>query len=148
VRGGTWYFRLPLSRTIGGVIVHVHGPGKRRGFAERRRELGPRTKGSDSARRLLGAPTKAGEAHVIRRDDAIFEARRAACRDALVECGMPPGEAERWCATWEAEAARQGVVRGPYYWDAGRGWIDAQLAFRNGLRVVSMVPGVERLALS
>jgi len=43
--------------------------------------------------------------------------------------GVAPDQAERWCAIWEAEAVRQGVVRGPYYWDAGRGWIDAQRAF-------------------
>lgn len=85
---------------------------------------------------------------MIRKDDGIYRARRAGCLEALVDAGVSPGEAERWCATWEAEAARQGVVRGPYYWDAGRGWIDAQLAFRNSLRVVPMAPGVERLALS
>jgi hypothetical protein len=47
--------------------------------------------------------------------------------------GVSPDQAERWCATWEAEAARQGVVRGPYYWDAGLGWIDAQRAFMKSL---------------
>jgi hypothetical protein len=85
---------------------------------------------------------------VIRKDDGIFQARRADCRDALVDGGVSPGEAERWCAIWEAEAARQGVVRGPYYWDAGRGWIDAQLVLRNSLWVVPVAPGVRRLALS
>jgi hypothetical protein len=70
---------------------------------------------------------------VIHRDKEILEARRAYCRDALMDEGVSPEQAERWCATWEAEAARQGVVRGPYYWDAGRGWIDAQIAFRKSL---------------
>ena len=45
-----------------------------------------------------------------------------------MDAGVPVDEAECWCATWEAVAEREGVVRGPYYWDAGRGWIDAQLA--------------------
>jgi len=82
---------------------------------------------------------------VIRRDEPIFEARRSGCREALVDGGVSPGEAERWCSIWEAEAARQGVVRGPYYWDAGRGWIDAQLAFGQSLWVVPIAPGVRRI---
>jgi hypothetical protein len=85
---------------------------------------------------------------VIRKDDGIFQAGRADCRDALMDGGVSLAEAERWCAIWEAEAARQGVVRGPYYWDAGRGWIDAQLALRNTLWVVPAAPDVRRLALS
>ena len=67
------------------------------------------------------------------KDERIFQARRAGCRHALTDYGVDLDQAERWCASWEAEAARQGVVRGPYYWDAGRGWIDAQRAFRKSL---------------
>ena len=70
---------------------------------------------------------------MILKDEGIFQARRAGCRAALMGGGVPPDQAERWCATWEAEAARQGVARGLYYWDAGRGWIDAQRAFRKSL---------------
>lgn len=80
---------------------------------------------------------------MIRKDDGIYRARRAGCLEALVDAGVSPGEAERWCATWEAEAARQGVVRGPYYWDAGRGWIDAQRASRK-LRWLTIAPDARR----
>ena len=48
----------------------------------------------------------------------------------LIDDGVPIDAAERWCAAWEHEAARQGVRRSsPYFWDAGRGWIDAQRTF-------------------
>lgn len=70
---------------------------------------------------------------MILKDELIFQAGRAGCRNALTHLGVDLDQAERWCATWEAEAARQGVARGPYYWDAGRGWIDAQRAFRKSL---------------
>lgn len=53
---------------------------------------------------------------------------RAAARDALIDTGLDREQAERWCILWEREAARQGVAQGPYYWDSGRGWIDAQRA--------------------
>jgi hypothetical protein len=76
---------------------------------------------------------------VINRDKGFFEARRADCRDALMDGGVSPDQAERWCATWEAEATRQGVVRNLYYWDAGLGWIDAQRALRE-LRWLSVAP--------
>jgi hypothetical protein len=79
------------------------------------------------------AQTEAAEVQVILKDEGIFQARRAGCRKALTDYGVDLDQAERWCATWEAEAARQGVARGPYYWDAGRGWIDAQRAFRKSL---------------
>jgi hypothetical protein len=38
-------------------------------------------------------------------------------------------EAERWCDAWERFAERQRVPSGPYFWDSGRGWIDAQRGF-------------------
>jgi hypothetical protein len=40
---------------------------------------------------------------------------------------MPAG-VSRQCAAWEQFARRQGAARGRYFWDAGRGWIDAQRA--------------------
>lgn len=56
-------------------------------------------------------------------------ARTSVMRE-LVDSGMAIETAERWCAAWEAEAERQGVRRtSPYFWDAGRGWIDAQRTF-------------------
>ena len=59
-------------------------------------------------------------------DEQTFEALRSRCRNALIGEGESPDHAERWCDAWEAEAARQGTAHGPYYWDSGRGWIDAQ----------------------
>lgn len=81
---------------------------------------------------------------MIHKDEGVFRARRAGCREALVDGGVSPDQAERWCAIWEAEAARQGVVRGPYYWDAGRGWIDAQLAFGKSPWVLTIAPDARR----
>lgn len=55
--------------------------------------------------------------------------RNAVVRDLMAE-GLSPDEAERWCLTWETEARRQVLKRdGIYFWDAGRGWIDAQRSF-------------------
>ena len=67
------------------------------------------------------------------KDELGFQDRRIGCRDGLMGVGVSAAQAERWCATWEAEAVRQGVIRGPYYWDAGRGWIDAQRTSWNSL---------------
>lgn len=61
--------------------------------------------------------------------DSTHKARRKAI-DSLTEIGMDRDQAERWCDAWEIAAARKGVERDPYYWDAGRGWIDAQRATR------------------
>jgi hypothetical protein len=56
-------------------------------------------------------------------------ARRAAHRD-LIGTGLSETVAEAWCAAWEAEAARHGLPsNGRYFWNAGRGWIDAQRSF-------------------
>lgn len=55
---------------------------------------------------------------------------RTTVQRTLVDEGVAIDAAERWCAAWEAEAERQGVRRSsPYFWDAGRGWIDAQRTF-------------------
>ena len=49
----------------------------------------------------------------------------------LIANGMTAELAEYRCAAWEAEAARRNVQRdGRFFWEAGRGWIDAQRAFR------------------
>ena len=61
-------------------------------------------------------------------------ARTAVMRE-LVNDGVAVEAAERWCAAWEAEAARQGIRRSsPFFWDAGRGWIDAQRSFATSSR--------------
>jgi hypothetical protein len=93
------------------------------------------------ARRLT---RKLVRSHVIHKDAGLFKARRAGCREALIDEGVSPDQAERWCAIWETEAARQGVVRGPYYWDAGHGWIDAQLAFGKSPWVLTIAPDARR----
>ena len=51
-------------------------------------------------------------------------------RHALILSGLSVEEATYWCATWEAEAQRQHLRPGSqYFWDAGRGWIDARRSF-------------------
>jgi hypothetical protein len=55
---------------------------------------------------------------------------RNAARRALVASGVPDEQAEAWCSAWEAEAARNSLrPDSRYFWDAGRGWIDAQRSF-------------------
>jgi uncharacterized protein YoaH (UPF0181 family) len=50
-------------------------------------------------------------------------------RDLMAE-GLSAGEADRWCLAWETEARRQVLKRDSiHFWDAGRGWIDAQRSF-------------------
>jgi len=55
--------------------------------------------------------------------------RHTAVRRIARELRMELEEAERWCDAWERFAERQGVPPGPYFWDSGRGWIDAQRGF-------------------
>ena len=44
-------------------------------------------------------------------------------------------DASDWCDRWELYAARSGLgPRSTYFWDAARGWIDAQLDHRSILR--------------
>ena len=53
-----------------------------------------------------------------------------AARHALIMSGLSAEEATHWCAAWEAEAERQTLhPDSRYFWDAGRGWIDAQRSF-------------------
>jgi hypothetical protein len=63
--------------------------------------------------------------------DRIDLARRATIRQRLIEGrGLDAEVAERWCDAWEAEATLRGLTRDGDYWDAGKGWIDAQCAAR------------------
>ena len=58
---------------------------------------------------------------------------RIATRHALIMSGMSAETSAMWCAAWEAEAARQNICPDSrHFWDAGRGWIDAQRTFRTG----------------
>jgi hypothetical protein len=58
--------------------------------------------------------------------DTIKLARDAAICSLARDLRIDRDEAERWCAAWQQYARRQGVARSLYFWDAGRGWIDAQ----------------------
>src|SRR4029079_5512181 len=60
--------------------------------------------------------------------DTVDRARDAAIRSLARDLRMERDDAERWCAAWEQFAKRYGGARSPYFWDAGRGWIDAQRA--------------------
>jgi hypothetical protein len=66
--------------------------------------------------------------------DKIEKARSAAIRNLARDLRMPPREAERWCVAWEQFARRYGGARSLHFWDAGRGWIDAQLSFQQQKR--------------
>lgn len=56
---------------------------------------------------------------------AAIDARAAALRE-LTTNGLSAEDSECWCAAWEDEAERQHVQPdSPFFWDAGRGWIDA-----------------------
>lgn len=60
-------------------------------------------------------------------------ADRIATRRSLITSGMSAETSAMWCAAWEAEAERQNIrPDSKYFWDAGRGWIDAQRAIRKG----------------
>ena len=51
-------------------------------------------------------------------------------RRGLIMSGVSAEEATHWCVAWEAEAMRQNLrPDSRYFWDAGRGWIDAQRSF-------------------
>ncbi len=70
-----------------------------------------------------------------RSEKRLYEINRERVRDALIRAGTDPITAKWWCDRWEAEAARQGIDRyGDYFWDAGKGWIDAQREVTRPLR--------------
>jgi len=56
------------------------------------------------------------------------QARDAAIRSLARDLTIDLQEAERWCSAWERFVRRHGGARGNYFWEAGRGWIDAQRA--------------------
>jgi hypothetical protein len=56
------------------------------------------------------------------------QARDAAIRSLARDLRIDRDEAEQWFAAWQHYARRQGGARSRYFWDAGRGWIDAQRA--------------------
>ena len=61
-------------------------------------------------------------------------ANRIATRHGLIASGMSAEHSAMWCSAWEAEAKRQNIrPDSNEFWDAGRGWIDAQWAVRKGL---------------
>jgi hypothetical protein len=65
--------------------------------------------------------------------DRALDNRLAAMRE-LVASGLSAEESAFWCAAWEAEAERQKIrPESQYFWDAGRGWIDAERSFRKGM---------------
>jgi hypothetical protein len=72
---------------------------------------------------------------------------RADVRRALILAGMAHGEADRWCALWEREAARHGLAESPYCWDAGRGWIDAQVAENKTVSPAGWLAGHRHISL-
>jgi hypothetical protein len=72
-------------------------------------------------------------APISRKTSGAALAHRIATRRALIASGMSAEISAMWCAAWEAEAERQNIrPDSKYFWDAGRGWIDAQRAIRKG----------------
>lgn len=68
-----------------------------------------------------------------KRHQDILRARLSAQR-GLTASGISVEQAEQWCDAWEAEAERQKLrPESDHFWEAGRGWIDAQRAFRKSL---------------
>lgn len=70
--------------------------------------------------------------------DKIEKTRSAAIRNLAQDFGMAPSEAERWWVAWEQFARRYGGARNLHFWDAGRGWIDAQLSFQKQKRELQL----------
>jgi hypothetical protein len=60
--------------------------------------------------------------------NTIKQTRDSAIQSLARDLTIDVREAERWCDAWERFARHQGVARSRYFWDAGRGWIDAQRA--------------------
>jgi hypothetical protein len=78
--------------------------------------------------------------------DITEQAREAAIRGLTRDLEIDRDEAERWCAAWQEFARRNSVARGLYFWDAGRGWIDAQRAM--GMVVRNTDPSIVRVVRS
>ena len=60
----------------------------------------------------------------------IDDARKAATQNRLIGTGIDEATADAWIARWEAQAARDGLLQGSAYWDAGWQWIEEQRAKR------------------
>lgn len=59
--------------------------------------------------------------------ERVRRTTRARVRASLIRVGTDPRTADRWCDLWETEAARQRLANdGEHFWDAAKGWIDAQ----------------------
>jgi hypothetical protein len=94
----------------------------------------------DPVRRPVGAgPTSAGGRSLANKQQARDAAIRSLARDLTIDLQ----EAERWCAAWERFVRRQGGARSDYFWEAGRGWIDAQRAM--GIALSSADPPPARV---
>jgi hypothetical protein len=72
--------------------------------------------------------------------DTIKPARDAAIHRLARDLRINRDEAERWCVAWEQFARRRGGVGSQYFWDAGRGWIDAQRAMGKVLASAKRLP--------
>lgn len=72
--------------------------------------------------------------------ETVDQARDAAIRSLARDLRIERDDAERWCAAWEQFARRYGGARSPYFWDAGRGWIDAQRAMGMVLSSAKRLP--------
>jgi hypothetical protein len=66
--------------------------------------------------------------------DQTEQARNAAIKIIARDLRIDREEAQRWCDAWEQFAKRGGVLRGRFFWDAGRGWIDAHRSFEKASR--------------
>ena len=63
----------------------------------------------------------------------IDPAREAAIQGLARDLGVSFQKAERWCDAWERFATRHGIAWDQYFWDAARGWIDAQRSMRKAV---------------
>jgi hypothetical protein len=67
--------------------------------------------------------------------DPTAQARKSAIKIIARDLRIALDEAQGWCEAWERFAEQRGVPRGRFFWDAGRGWIDAQRSFDNAKRL-------------
>ena len=66
--------------------------------------------------------------------DQTTQAHLAAAKSIASDLHIDLAEAQRWCDAWDRFAKRHQVARGQYFWDSGRGWIDAQRSFERADR--------------
>jgi hypothetical protein len=58
--------------------------------------------------------------------ERLDEARHAATRRRLILDGVTEATADAWIAAWEAQAARDGLLRDAAYWEAAWRWMAAE----------------------